>query len=145
MSLNSIEEWHRRARPTPDDKAFNVQLGCHFEEVAEMIETIKGRQPEFDQHLQHAYDAMHTLATYLKGGEFTVTVHDRKGFLDSLADQIVTGVGTGYCAGMQVTGAASRVDESNWSKFVGGRPVFHANGKIAKPVTYKEPDLEGLF
>lgn len=39
MSIESIELWHKRARPEPTDKDFNVQLGCHLEEVVEMLGT----------------------------------------------------------------------------------------------------------
>ena len=35
--LDKVVEWHKKARPTPDDAAFNVQLGCHLEEVVEML------------------------------------------------------------------------------------------------------------
>lgn len=73
-------------------------------------------------------------------------IKDRKEFLDSLADQIVTGVGTGHCAGMQTVEACERVNESNWSKYdAGGRPIFDANGKITKGPSYKKPGLGGLY
>ncbi len=144
-TIASINTWHTLARPNPDDKAFQVQLGCHFEEIAEQLETIKGNQDEMELHLQHAFDAMHTLATYLKGGELTVTIRDRKGFVDAIADQVVTGIGVAYCAQMNAPLAIERVDISNWSKFVNGKPEFNKQGKIAKPKTYKEPDLEGCY
>jgi len=40
MSVDSIEMWHKRARPNPTDKDFNVQLGCHFEEIVEMLDAL---------------------------------------------------------------------------------------------------------
>lgn len=39
-TLQSIAEWHQQARPNPSDKDFNVQLGCHLEEVCEMLEAL---------------------------------------------------------------------------------------------------------
>ena len=37
------------------------------------------------------------------------------------------------------------VSRSNWSKFVDGQPQFDENGKIAKPSTYRKPDLTGCL
>ena len=63
----------------------------------------------------------------------------------AIADQVVTGIGAAYCAQMNAPLAIERVDISNWSKFVNGKPEFNKQGKIAKPKTYKEPDLEGCY
>ena len=147
-TLMTIQKWHQLARPTPDDRAFNVQLGCHLEEVCEMLETLRFTHPRFgaasggDMTLP---PLLHALATALKTGDTSAEVADREAFLDSLADQIVTAVGVGHCAGMDVPCAAEIVDRSNWSKFVDGEPVFDANGKIAKPDTYQAPNLRGLY
>ena len=43
--------------------------------------------------------------------------------------------------GLDIEGALAEVIRSNYSKFVDGKPVFDANGKIAKPATYSPPDL----
>ena len=145
MSISSIHEWHRRARPSPDSKAFNVQLGCHFEEIAEMLEELNGESGESYEILVRVNAAVHELANALKRGEVSMHVRDREGFLDSLADQIVTAAGVAHCAHMNITEATHRVDESNWSKFVVGRPHFDSNGKIAKPETYRKPDLSGCY
>lgn len=37
------------------------------------------------------------------------------------------------------------VDRSNWSKFVDGKPVRDAHGKVAKGQYYSKPNLKGLF
>jgi len=34
MSIDSMYLWHLRARPEPTSRDFDVQLGCHLEEVA---------------------------------------------------------------------------------------------------------------
>lgn len=148
MTVAKITEWHRRARPTPDDKAFNVQLGCHFEEIAEMVETLTFHVDGFAStpgEMTVLFAGLKLFADKLKSGETTATVNDREGFLDSLADQTVTALGAGHCAKMDIEEAVARVNDSNWSKFVGGRPVFDENGKIAKPPTYRKPDLTGCF
>lgn len=145
--MKSIELWHKRARPEPDEKAFNVQLGCHLEEIVEMLTTleVKGKEEEF-LLWKITYD-LHTLGIRLKEGYVTIKLRDRQEFLDSLADQIVTAVGTGYCAGMKVPEAVEEVNNSNWSKFdqETGLPIFNEHGKIIKGVAYKAPDLKGLF
>lgn len=148
MSIDRIVEWHERARPTPDDKAFNVQLGCHFEEIAEMVETLKfcteGWEPTPGE-LTMLHSGLKLFADRLKSGAVAAVIQDREGFLDSLADQVVTVLGVGHCADMDVGEAVARVDASNWSKFVNGQPRFDENGKIAKPITYRKPDLTGCY
>lgn len=148
MTITSIDKWHKRARPSPTQKDLNVQLGCHFEEIAEMVEMVSFHTPGFDPMggtetiVHHALD---TVARMLKSGEMNAHVINRKEFLDSLAYQIVTAAGVGHCAGMDVPGAVEVVDHSNWSKFVDGEPVFDNNGKITKGPDYFKPDLEGFY
>lgn len=146
--IESIHQWHKLARPNPDDKAFQVQLGCHFEEIAEMIETISlksdGWSPIEGKNCA-AFLAIKELADALKNNEAIASITNRKGFIDSIADQVVTGIGAAYCAGMKPVLALERVDTSNWSKFVEDRPVFNEQGKIAKPLTYQKPNLKGCY
>jgi hypothetical protein len=66
--------------------------------------------------------------------------------LDSLADQIVTAVGVGVCAKMDMNAAVTEVNESNWSKFnYKGYPEFDEHGKIKKGERYRKPALKGMF
>lgn len=143
-TLNWINEWHRRACPTPDDRAFDVQLGCHIEEFVEMLAVLAiNGEPVSNSS---AFAKLKKLADMLKAGDVSATILDRKELLDSLADQVVTAVGVGYRAGMKVPDACARVDESNWSKFdASGHPVLDANGKVAKGIGYLPPTLEGLY
>lgn len=155
MSIETIELWHKRARPEPTEREFNTQLGCHLEEVAEMLATVSFRmnktlldEIEDKFHTDSLFAALQVIdlvAVWLKTGQLTASITDRKAFLDSLADQIVTATGAGYCAGMHIAHAVRRVDQSNWTKYVDGQPVFDANGKIAKPDSYQPPNLEGLY
>jgi hypothetical protein len=146
MSIESIELWHRRARPEPTQRDFATQLGCHLEEVVEMLDTLTFNQgSDMPGHLTLARTALDSLATSLKRGYMTAGVVDREGFLDSLADQVVTAIGAGYCAGMQTAEAIERVNVSNWTKTVDGEFQRDANGKITKPSTYVPPDLKGLW
>lgn len=149
MSIESINLWHSRARPTPDAVQFNVQLGCHLEEIVEMLGTLRftyGADAWFrEEGVFKGLEFLHHIAEQLKAGYVTAAITNRKEFLDAIADQVVTGVGAAYCAGMNAPEAVRRVDSSNWSKFVDGQPVFDENGKITKGPYYKPVDLTGLY
>ena len=143
MTIANIKEWFEQAVPEPTDKNRAVQIGCHFEEVGEMADAIlPGSQLGVD---------LHNLANHLKAGaQSPEQVENAKGafarmdraeFLDALCDQIVTAVGVAHMFNLDIIGALAEVNRSNWSKFVDGKPVFDANGKIAKPATYSPPDL----
>jgi hypothetical protein len=143
MTTEAIELWHKRARPEPTDADFNVQLGCHFEEIEEMMTTIITDDEEVWQEVR---SQIYVLSKLLKLGELKARVDDRKEFLDSIADQVITGIGVAYCAGMKGAAACERVNASNWSKFDhNGQPIRDDNGKIAKGPNYKKPVLDGLY
>ena len=145
-TLRDMEIWHERARPEPTTANMNVQLGCHFEEICEMMECLTSSDKAGDGVLNDAYNTLLYLAEKLKSGgiRVAVSVAERNEFLDSLADQVVTAAGVAHCAGMDMTEACKRVNASNWSKFVDGQPVFNESGKIAKGPDYAPPDLRGL-
>ena len=146
--LNWINEWHRRAKPEPTMRDFEVQLGCHFEEVAEMLETFDLHQDRYDLVREEARQRLAELALVLKTGHADVRYDriDREGLLDAVADQVVTGVGVAYRAKMDAVNAITEVDISNWSKFdAAGQPIFDENGKVKKGPNYKPPALEGLY
>jgi predicted HAD superfamily Cof-like phosphohydrolase len=148
MSLDTTQLWHARAKPWPIEEDFNAQLGCHIEEFVEMLDTLAvlGHNTNSGFDLLHAVDALDHLSAGLKSGETKMHITNRKEFLDSLADQVVTAVGAGYRAGMDVPQAVDRVNTSNWSKFdEHGQPIFDENGKIAKGPNYKPVDLTGLY
>lgn len=135
MTIPHIKQWFVEAVPTPTDKNRAVQLGCHLEEVAEMLCAL------FPGDSQLA-KLMDEKAIYFKT-EYPGIFHeaDRQELLDALCDQIVTAVGLAHMFGLDIEGALAEVDRSNWSKFVDGKPVFDENGKIAKPTSYSPPDL----
>lgn len=147
MTTNEIartKNWFELAVPTPTDKNRLLQLGVHFEEVAEMFDALG--IPEIANPLDQ-------LATAFKIGNSPdgqpVTLEllniNRQELLDALCDQIVTATGVAHMFGMDITQALARVNDSNWSKFVDGKPTLDENGKIAKGPLYKAPTLEGLF
>ncbi len=133
--INNTKSWFEAAVPNPTDKNRAVQIGCHFEEVCEMIGAVR----EFS-------DEMEELADYFKK-DLTVSSlePDRKELLDALCDQIVTAVGVAHMFGMNIEGAMAEVNRSNFSKFVDGKPVFNEHGKIMKGPNYTPPDLTGFY
>lgn len=143
MSTDQIELWHKRARPNPTEDDFNVQLGCHFEEIEEMMSTIDCSESGHWEYIRHE---IFVLANALKAGKVKTHIADRKEFLDSLADQVVTAIGAGHCAGMKTAGAVAAVNRSNYSKFdKNGMPIFNEHGKVTKGPDYQPPNLDGLY
>lgn len=141
MSIDSIELWHRRGRPDPTARELDIQLGCHIEEFVEMLACVK-----FEGGWNNLRYELTLLADRLKSGQEKAIIHDRKEMLDSLADQVVTAIGVGHCAGMKTSDAVDAVSRSNWSKFNDeGFPVFNEHGKIAKGPNYKRPVLDNLY
>ena len=66
---------------------------------------------------------------------------DKTELLDALCDQIITAIGVAHMFGMNIEGALTEINRSNWSKFVNEAPVFDENGKITKGPDYTPPDL----
>lgn len=133
--ISDIKGWFELAVPTPTDKNRAVQIGCHFEEVGEMLQTLPTNHPCLRDDLADIAN------DYKRRQEVSPEEPDRLELLDALCDQIVTAVGVAHMFGMNIEGALAEVNRSNWSKFVDGKPVFDANGKIAKPPSYSKPDL----
>lgn len=145
MTIEMIELWHRRARPAPTVRDLKTQLGCHFEEIAEMMEALSSDTPFIKDRLDQMRHNAEILAHCCKQGD-DVAITDRKECLDALADQIVTAIGVAYCAGMKPEAAVDQVNKSNWSKFdENGQPVRDNNGKIIKGPYYRPPVLDGLY
>lgn len=148
MSIESIELWHKRARPNPVEKDFNVQLGCHLEEVVEMIEALRfshknGTGVEMPGKNSMIYQQLKDFSDGLKSGRITAEIANRKELVDALADQVVTAVGVGHTANMKITRAVDIVNTSNWSKFgKDGQPFFDQDGKVLKGPNYVPPALE---
>jgi predicted HAD superfamily Cof-like phosphohydrolase len=131
--IEQIKQWFEAAVPAPTDKNRAVQIGVHYEEVSEMTEAL-GDQKLNDELSDYA-------SRYKTGIVMGRNDPDRHELLDSLCDQIVTAVGVAHMFGLDIAGALSEVNASNWSKFVDGQPRFDANGKIAKGPDYFKPDL----
>ncbi len=132
--LQRTLNWFKLAVPNPTDKNKSVQIGCWMEESCEVLEALGG----------HSYDELQSAAEDYKShdGEITLSAQQRLELLDGLCDVIVTAVGVAHMFDMNILSAMSEVNRSNFSKFVDGKPVFNEQGKIAKPVTFSQPNLE---
>lgn len=137
--IHSIKEWFKAAKPKPTVKDAWVQIGCHYEEVAEMADALwDGKVQKSAENAANNYkDTNNFFSLFIE----ELTECERIQLLDALCDQIVTAVGVAYMMGMDIEGALAEVNRSNWSKFEGGVPVFNEHGKIAKGVQYTPPEL----
>lgn len=137
--LHSIKAWFKAAKPEPTVKDAWVQIGCHYEEVAEMADALWDDEV-LESAENAAYDYKDTEDCFMSFLE-DLSESQRIQLLDAICDQIVTAVGVAYMMGMDIEGALAEVNRSNWSKFEGGVPVFNEQGKIAKGVQYTPPEL----
>ena len=158
-TLQQIEKWHKDARPVVTDDNLRMALAVHIEEFLEMLDAVdfdvnvvEGWTPNartIGERIGEAEGLFKLLMTALKDNKLKpfIVESKRNSFLDGLADQIVTAVGCGVAAGMNVPEAVNRVQVSNDSKRepVTGKFFFDDQGKITKPDWYQRPDLSGLY
>lgn len=155
--LQQIEKWHSDARPVITDDSLRIAVAVHIEEFLEMLSAIEVKAVDVNEDyigstarfLAQAESLLRLVMLDLKENwsKVVLPIADRQEFLDGLADQIVTAVGCGVAAGMNVPEAVNRVQASNDSKRdpVTGKFFFDDQGKITKPNWYRRPDLSGLF
>lgn len=133
-SITDIANWFKAAKPEPTNKDICTQIGCHYEEVAEMSEAIGAE-----------CDAVILADVYKGATDCEVDLYtsdiDHIELLDALCDQIVTATGVAYMMGFDIEGALKEVIRSNNSKMVKGKFEYDENGKIMKPDSYSKPDL----
>lgn len=137
------KQWFLKAVPNPTQKNISTQIGCHLEEVVEMLQELLANNPYASNNLRRTIDELDELSDRLKNDEnaFCIDSTKRIAILDSLADQIVTATGVGTFLGMDVPGALAEVNRSNYSKFENGEPIFNENRKVMKGKDYTPPDL----
>lgn len=142
-SITDIANWFKKAKPEPTNKDRLTQLGCHFEEVDEMIAAIIPNVSS-ERHVSADYLAKE----YKESNEsekankayFETCVHNIE-LLEALCGQIVTATGLAYMMGFDIEGALKEVIRSNNSKMVKGKFEYDENGNIMKPESYSKPDL----
>lgn len=137
-TINQIENWFKAAIPNPTNDNKLVQIGCHFEEVCEMMNVFCGFAAE---------EELYELSEWFKRNEsledlVELNNENKVELLDALCDQIVTAIGVAHMFGFDIQGALKEVANSNDSKFEDGKPVLNEHGKIAKGKNYFKPNLE---
>ena len=132
--------WFKKAKPEPTKKDVCVQIGCHYEEVAEMMVACHG-VPHMGSKVMNNCAEAYKETTEEFGLDEAYQPKDHIELLDALCDQIVTATGVAYMMGFDIIGALEEVNASNWSKFEDGEPLFDENGKIKKGSEYFPPDL----
>lgn len=137
MTIESIAKWFEVVYPETSSDTRRVQLGVHFEEVAEMLEAVGFGKMSSHEHLERLATRLKTGPNSLKG-----TVTDRDALLDALCDQIVTAIGVAHNFDLDIIGALTEVNRSNYSKFNHGVPIYDKNGKLAKGDNYEPPKLD---
>jgi predicted HAD superfamily Cof-like phosphohydrolase len=144
-NIHRTVAWFEQAFPNPVEKNFNTQLGVHFEEIAEMLETLQGTSRLTQALFTQALVAMTALAAHLKTNGTAARIIDRENFLDGLCDQLVTASGVGYMAKMDIAGGFGEVNRSNFSKFDdNGRAILDNNLKLVKGPRYFKPNLKSF-
>lgn len=142
LEIQSIADWFAKAVPKPAEKNAQTQIGCHFEEVAEMLATFGSTDHLTDVALKTAVQALNGLSKLVKEkGQLFLRPGRQEELLDALCDQIVTSVGVAHMLRYDITGALEEVNASNWSKFAEGSPIFDENKKILKGPDYFQPQL----
>lgn len=144
--IESIALWFRRVKPRPTYEDLQTQLGCHFEEMAELVDELQVTDMNHKLLLGETADLLDRIGMLLKEKQMLVRVQNRENFLKELCDTIVTAVGVAHCSDMAITSAMEEVSRSNWSKFdENGNPLYDKNGKVKKGHRYSAPDLEGMY
>lgn len=141
-TLANTLSWFKIALAKPTNKNVHTQLGVHFEEVAEMLTALGSHDPETANLLESSLQALQKLSTHLKQQDDVLLIVSRIDLLDAIADQLVTLTGSAHVLNMNIVGALNEVNDSNFSKFEEGVPVFDENQKIKKGRYYHKPNLE---
>lgn len=144
--LERCVEWFTTANPEPVLENVVVQQGVHCEEVAEMFDSMGENKLAADvrkvaaRYKSADSEAMVEMAHILNN---EVRLDE---YVDSLIDQLVTLAGDLSNMGVDGSALLARVNASNFSKFVDGKPVrLTPNGKIQKGPDYFKPDLSNYI
>ena len=140
--LMSTDKWFAIVleNDAPGTDRFPVQLGCHFEEIVEMLVELE-LEDELRQEVETAVACLTKVAEALKTARTEVGTKNEDAFNDSVLDQRVTGTGLLKMRGADVAETVARVDVANFTKFVDGKPLYKEGGKIAKGPNFWNPEF----
>ncbi|MEG0589980.1 hypothetical protein [Aurantimicrobium sp.] len=145
--IQQTTRWFEMAHSDAKVGKRTVQLGVHFEEVAEMLGALVSKDNQALALIREAENALVQLSEYLKENSKTTHIypHSDNLLLDALCDQAVTLAGVAYDYGYKFPQALREVNRSNFSKFVDGLPVFNETGKVMKGAGYTPPNLDAYI
>jgi len=143
MDIKDIKNWFEIAIPEPTIEQACIQIGCHYEEVAEMADALY--DPTLSEETDRVANQYKDVEKYYIASLDSLDAIEKIEILDSLCDQIVTAIGVAHMLGMDIGSALNEVNRSNYSKFEDGKPVFNSQGKISKGVNYTPPDLTSFI
>ena len=142
-SVQDCLDFFKKGFPESGPKNFRTQLGIHLEELAEMLATIDGTSTGDMLLIGVLQKATHDAGEHFKNSDGEIIIKDRVAFLDGVCDQMVTAIGLGRHAQMNIVGAFKEVNRSNNSKFgENGEPLLDKNLKLMKGPNYSKPDLK---
>lgn len=138
--------WARLCLPAQSEMQMHTQLGVWLEEIRETVACVQTHDKDVAQVLIDLDRTLRSLETKLKGqtGVVFIPHPDRGELLDGLCDTQQVGQCLAWTLKMDYDGyMRDQVIPANFSKFVDGKPIFDANGKVAKgPHTFK-PNAKG--
>ena len=144
-SIEVCMDFFKKGYPKSDPKNFRTQLGVHFEEIAEMMAALSPFSHEDIMLIHYVGEAIKGMAHHFKTTDDVIGIKDRVEFLDGLCDTMVTSVGLGRHANMDVPNAFKEVNRSNHSKFgENGEPILDNNLKLIKGPFYSKPELKSF-
>ena len=145
--IQQTTRWFEMAHGDAKGSKRTVQLGVHFEEVAEMLGALVSKDDQALALIRKAEDSLVQLSEYLKKNSKTTHIYPHRDslLLDALCDQAVTLAGVAYDYGYKFPQALREVNRSNFSKFVDGLPVFNETGKVMKGAGYTPPNLDAYI
>jgi predicted HAD superfamily Cof-like phosphohydrolase len=138
--------WLAACGKEPSAKNLSIQIGCHIEELVELLECIEIDCRDDENTLNCVVDDLRMIANSLKKNNTLASIKQSKraDALDALCDCEVTGNGIAYLAGFRKVDADEAVLASNEAKLVDGKPVLLPGGKIGKPQGWTAPNLAGF-
>lgn len=143
----STAAWLETAGKKPGNREhLSVQVGCHIEEFCEFLDclALESNTGLTSIATNEVSAVLKAIAHNLKTGSVTVEIYDREAAIDALCDGEVTANGVAFLAGFDKPAADAAVLQSNWGKFVGGKPIILPGGKIGKPAGWQPPDLSSF-
>lgn len=147
-NFDRTANWLKNCGKEPGVEAHSsVQIGCHFEEFVEFLQTIRVNSEGGRLVIDRTIADLGWLSGKLKSGAYMVHIppHKRTDALDALCDGDVTGNGICYLYKMDKRTADQRVLDANDAKLIDGKPVLLPGGKIGKPEGWKAADLTDLI